>query len=581
MKYQQNKRIVAVIKASSISNYFPNRFDTTIGGCGLLPYIVNRIRISKLVNDIALATTNDSQDDPLAESARALGVEAFRGEYNDALGRLYGAAKKANADVVVKVFGNYPFVEPYEMDRLLRTFLASKCSYAYNEHPNGIPLGLGVEAFSFDLLEKTNQEVDSDLKRRFGSKLFHDILPKESILQVNFSAPRPEYRVSLAVSDDTVIAERIYEKCPKADAMQIVRFLDENPIINKYAERNIAGPQEVGLEKLMIFPEKVMAIQTGLSKGIDLSYPLSVELSLTNRCNLACEWCSDQDLRDRAMGDIDFGILKQLFTDLAKNGTRGVVIEGGGEPTLYNQFAEAVDYAKKLGLKLGLITNGLNVPYIDKVDCFDWIRVSLDAANQEQFAKLKGRDGFDRVIQNIQKISEQKEICGNVLGVGYVLTNENFEDLENLIIKLKKINVSYIQIRPVIDHPNMQLASKSYNYLQKHSTFKFAVHTHNMEENVVRGNMGLPCRTHSLSTVITANGDVFICGRLNKYEWLKPIGNLYKESFHDIWHGEERHHQAGKIMGSGFCQKWCPECRLTKYNVLFENMQKIKTKNFI
>lgn len=574
-------KIVAVIKASSISSHFPDRFKAKIGSDMLLEFIIKRVRNSKLINDIVLATSSDTMDDFLVASAKRMKIKFIRAQYEDSLNRLYEAAKIAKADIVVKIFGNYPFVDPDEMNRLLRLFIGSPFKYAYNEHSSGVPLGLGVEAFGYDLLEKANSIIRSDVKRRFGSTILSDILDKEDILRVGFSAPRPEYRVSLAVPDDVLIADRIYKKCTDLRAMGIVRFLDENPIITKYAEQNIAGPQEVGIEKLMVFPEKVMAIQAGLAEGVDSSYPLSVELTLTNRCNLACEWCSDHDLRERSMGDIDFDILKQLFGDLARNGTRGVVIEGGGEPTLYDRFNEVVDCARQLGLRLGLITNGLKVPYIDKVDCFDWIRISLDAANQAQFAKLKGRDEFDTVIQNIQKISEQKETCGNVLGIGYVLTNQNIEDLENLIIKLKKINVSYIQIRPVIDHPDMRPDARSYHYLQKHSTSEFTVLTHNMEENVVRGNMGLPCRTHSLSTVIAADGDVFICGRLNKYDWLKAIGNLYEKSFHDIWHGEERSRQAAQVMDQKFCRKWCPECRLTKFNVLFENMYKIKTRSFI
>ena len=72
-----------------------------------------------------------------------------------------------------------------------------------------------------------------------------------------------------------------------------------------------------------------------------------------------------------------------------------------------------------------------------------------------------------------------------------------------------------------------------------------------------------------------------MCGRLNKYSWFEPIGNIYEQSFSEIWYGETRREQAKTVLNREFCTKYCPECRLTKFNVLLERIERIKTKDFI
>ena len=55
-------KTVAIIKASSISKNFPDRYKLRLGGKSILGSIVKRIQESKFINEIVLATTNDSVD---------------------------------------------------------------------------------------------------------------------------------------------------------------------------------------------------------------------------------------------------------------------------------------------------------------------------------------------------------------------------------------------------------------------------------------------------------------------------------------------------------------------------------------
>lgn len=574
--------VAAVIKASRKSRHFPGRYETRIGGKPLLAFLIDRLRRSAGVNELILNTSDAPMDDSLVEAVQKMGIKSIRGPYGDSLRRVALACEATEADVILKVPGHYPLIDPIQIDRLIERFLSSACRYGFNDHSQGTILGMGAEIALSELILEMDDAISDQVHRDLGTLSFRSLLDPDDILRVDTPDPRANYRVTMTVPEDALYINKIVEACSDLSLEGITRYLDDNPILVKYAQRNIEGPQEVGLDKLYLFPNKLAALNEAVQNdNLDATYPVSVELSLTNRCNLNCKWCSDADLRKRGMEDLDLETIQSLLDDLARNGTCGIVVEGGGEPTVYPYFDEVVRYGKELGLSFGLITNGLRLPTDETLASFDWIRFSLDAATPEQFKAGKGKDGFQRVLANIRSAAALKNTSGLTVGVGYVLTNENEHSLEDLVLTLKKFDVDYIQIRPVIDHPELMPANLDLTYLTKHAVGGFNVATHNLKENIITGNFDLPCRAHSLSTVVTANGNVYLCGRLNKHEEILPIGNLHDSSFHDIWLGEERRKQNRDVGNQNFCTKWCPECRMTKYNILLNRLAKIKTRNFI
>ncbi len=263
---------------------------------------------------------------------------------------------------------------------------------------------------------------------------------------------------------------------------------------------------EIGLNKIMLFPEKIRELLKISKDYYDSTYPISVELSLTNECNQKCIWCSDYELRNRLPGTLTKEVLFALIDDLKKGGTKGVVIEGGGEPTIHPDFCEIVEYIIKNGLSVGMITNGTIMNYEHLIDKFEWIRVSLDASDADEYRQLKGTDNFDNVINNIEKIAKKCGVCG----VGYVLTQYNLDNLETLTVRLKKMGVKYIHFRPVIDNPELYIL-KDLSYLKKYENKNFTILDSAFNENKIRGNNELPCVSHSITSIISASGDVFIC----------------------------------------------------------------------
>jgi len=351
--------------------------------------------------------------------------------------------------------------------------------------------------------------------------------------------------------------------------------------------------QEFSIHKLFNYPQKTQSLLRMLKGEMDTDYPISVEFSLTNECNFGCIWCSDALLRKNHRGSMRREVIYSTISDLAKGGTKGIVLEGGGEPVLHPLFKETIQFIKKNQMAAGLITNGSIFDYKEYVQDFEWIRVSLDVSNEEQMDSLKRKNYFSIVMKNIEDIGVAcAQSNQTILGISYIVTNKNTEGLEEMVVRLKNLNASYIQIKPVVDHKELSLPEEKYDflYLKKYETEDFKVYLEPLKENILENNNNLPCVAHSLSTVIAANGHVYLCGRLNADPLWPPIGNVNDESFYDIWNGPKRREQMLQMLNVEECKKRCPSCRMTKFNLALDhirsnqlNLKKIHTKtpNFI
>jgi len=573
------RKIVAAIVARryiSAPQLIMGRSEIAFDGESVLAIIARRLRRCESIGQLVLATSPHADDDSVAAEGERLGLPVFRCAPDNVLERLACVCRDTGADHVVKVNGNYPLVCPEVADAAVQAHLAGGCDFCFTEHVRGVPLGTGVSVISEQALRRLDPARLGERERTKAEYQFLEHPDDFKVCKPPFPDPRPQYRVDLSEPADRVVIAEILKASPDPSLRDIIAFLDKDPILAR-SNLGLSHRPEVGTEKLLLFPEKIRGILD--AAPVDQSYPVSVELSLTNRCNADCMWCSDRDLRRRqGDGEMEVPRFRALFKDLQEGGTRGIVFEGGGEPTLHPAFPELVDYAVSLGLKAGLITNGIDLHGVDPSK-FEWIRVSLDAATRETYRKLKRVDRFDDVLRNLRVIGASSTI----LGIGYLVSDQNMEyaELEELLIQLKGMGARYIHFRPIVDHPELAPRPDAVLGLNKLNSPGFSVLNSAMLENVITGNMGLPCLAHSMSSVVTANGDVFLCGRLNIHRWCAPIGNLKTRAFRDLWHGEERQRQALQVRDPDFCLNHCPKCRISKFNVLFHQVTNLGTKNFI
>lgn len=141
-----------IIQARMGSSRLPGKSLMEIEGKPLIWHVVERARRSKEADEVVLATTVERVDDRLAEFAKNNGIRFFRGTLDDVLDRYYCAAKEVNADIVVRVTGDCPLVDPLLIDEALRIFKTGKYDYVSNGQEPWMD-GFDVEVFSFSALE--------------------------------------------------------------------------------------------------------------------------------------------------------------------------------------------------------------------------------------------------------------------------------------------------------------------------------------------------------------------------------------------------------------------------------------------
>lgn len=348
--------------------------------------------------------------------------------------------------------------------------------------------------------------------------------------------------------------------------------------------KNVEKPKEDyenSMKKLLLHPEKTKRILEVANDvtPCDLTMPICIELHITNLCNLNCEWCIDQKIRaNKAVLPIETLI---RLLDSIKGSEIGITIEGGGEPTMHPDFETFIKACHERNIHIGLITNGTRRLSTEIIPYFDYFRVSLDSSNPEEYIVEKGVDHFHDVISNLHFIRKHNEEC--TLGVSYVLNRRNYQHLSQLFEVTKDMELNFIRMRNVEENIELSLTPEMMLEVEHR------IDEYQKDKNVgivlskdtqtgQTDNMNLPCIAHSLRALILASGDVMMCAKRRH----DPIylGNINEQDFGEIWNSEKRV-EASKKLREAENQMGCAVCRITKFNELFYNISKVKSKNFV
>lgn len=153
-------KTVAIVQARMGSTRLPNKVMKLIAGVSMIELLLSRLSLSKEVDQIVVATSIDPANQPLVEHVRKLGFAVVQGSENDVLDRFLTAAKANDADVVVRITGDCPLVDPALVDTVIRKFKISSVDYCSNTNPPTYPDGLDIEVFSFKALKRAGDETN-------------------------------------------------------------------------------------------------------------------------------------------------------------------------------------------------------------------------------------------------------------------------------------------------------------------------------------------------------------------------------------------------------------------------------------
>tara|TARA_Y100000310_G_scaffold144390_1_gene143644 strand:+ start:17563 stop:18123 length:561 start_codon:yes stop_codon:yes gene_type:complete len=158
-------RIVAIITSRWESTRLLGKALIDICGKPMLRRIVDAAYQSTYICEVVVATTPSSE--PIIQYCQDNLIPFYIGDEEDILGRIYGAAKQSEADIVVRLWGDAPLVESTQIDAVVEYAL----SIEDNDYYASLSTKYGVVSIvPFEVLEKLNKELHDHEARHWIHK---------------------------------------------------------------------------------------------------------------------------------------------------------------------------------------------------------------------------------------------------------------------------------------------------------------------------------------------------------------------------------------------------------------------------
>jgi len=233
------------------STRLPGKVLKPIAGRPLLWHIVHRLKASKLIEDIAIATTTNPLDEAIVEFGAAHGITVVCGPEDDVLSRFVMAAEQLAADIIVRVSSDAPFVDAGFIDHLVASLIAQNGDYVLMEE--GVACAHeGVDPLTRRGLTKLMREAHHDPVAREHVtgyfKLHPDFVPIARAPVYPLLA-REAGRLTVDTPDDLAFVEalhaRLDARAGEASLADLLLLLEREPglrAINSHVKQKQLRP---------------------------------------------------------------------------------------------------------------------------------------------------------------------------------------------------------------------------------------------------------------------------------------------------------------------------------------------------
>lgn len=231
-------KINAIVATRMTSSRLPGKVLLDLAGQPALVRLIERLKRSKYLNDIVIATTTNETDNVVVETAKSQDVKYYRGSEDDVLLRTVEAAEATDADFIVQITSDCPLIDTETIDRVIEQIVEKPyIDYVTNHLVRTYPMGFSVEVFRTKALRHIEQTIADPAVREHVSLYFYEHPEKYHLS--NVEAPRflrhPEYRLTLDTEEDYRLINNIYAALYPVnrafDLYDMTRYLQKNPQI--------------------------------------------------------------------------------------------------------------------------------------------------------------------------------------------------------------------------------------------------------------------------------------------------------------------------------------------------------------
>jgi len=305
MNVKYESKVLCVVQARCGSKRFPNKVLADIAGSPAIIFLYERLKQSRLIDQIVVATTTDDNDNKLIKILEEKSVPFFRGSRDNVLNRYVECLENFEGyEVIVRITGDCPLIDPNLIDEMLFDFKSSK-ELKYLSTDQSFPDGFDVEIF-----------LASDLKQANISKLTkyeqEHVTPwiKSNVHEIKYLSAKKDYnsfRVTLDEKVDLDVIRNIVDFFGGASSFtwqDVVTFLENNPQVKDMSAHIRRNEGSIISSGAKLWKRAIKVIPTGnhlLSKNSEQILPdlWPSYFHKTNGCEI---W----DLDDNHYYDVSF-----------------------------------------------------------------------------------------------------------------------------------------------------------------------------------------------------------------------------------------------------------------------------------
>jgi len=237
-------KVIGIIQARMGSTRLPGKMMRKIVDKPVLWHTANRLKHSKFLDKLVIATTDKKIDEPITLLAKDLNLKTFTGSEKDVLDRFYQTAKYYQAQIIARFCGDCPLIDPEIIDRVIGHYLKYNGKIDYVRGSLNYPSGIAaVGIFSFLLLEKAWYEAKSSIEREHVILYIWKNEKQYKIVSVGNKQDWSHIHLTVDTEKDFQRIKSIFSFLYKENKIfhlqEILDFLEKNPQFINEEEENI------------------------------------------------------------------------------------------------------------------------------------------------------------------------------------------------------------------------------------------------------------------------------------------------------------------------------------------------------
>ncbi|MBL8007634.1 MAG: glycosyltransferase family protein [Ignavibacteria bacterium] len=230
-------KCTALVAARTGSERMPGKVIRELAGIPSLVHIFKILNESVKLDGFAVVTTVLKEDDIVEDICRKHSVRVFRGSVHDVLDRFRIAAEILRPELIVRVTGDDPLMDPEIIDKVIAAHKPEEFDYTSNIIQRTFPRGMDTEVINYETLERcwrSTSDRDDHEHVTLYIRRNPDLFRLQNITKEG--KPLSELRLCLDTEKDYELIKTVYDKlyCGRPIKLsEILEFLEENPGMQK------------------------------------------------------------------------------------------------------------------------------------------------------------------------------------------------------------------------------------------------------------------------------------------------------------------------------------------------------------